>query len=327
MIFKTRHFAFCLIIISGFIFTVYAKSIIIKGIWSAKGHYDQIISVDFNHNNEIIATGSDIKDNTIKLWDSKNGKLLKSIDTTANWHVAFHPRKNILVSSGNNTIVIWDLDSSNIINTIDDKIFSVRTLAFAPDGKYFATGDLSNVIKLWDGDTGNFIKEFKTGGGDCFTLDFSRDGKYLSGGGNPDFYIWDISTGNIVHTLKTYTQDMQYDANIDTFSVAFSPDTTMLASGGADHKIRLWDVSTGLLLKAYKVPPARINKIKFSPDGKILVFGTYKILGVLNVSTGVISDIKNAHKGAVTGLDFSSDGKYFATGAKDKTLKMWQVLP
>ncbi|PKL38280.1 MAG: hypothetical protein CVV44_10340 [Spirochaetae bacterium HGW-Spirochaetae-1] len=327
MIFKIRYFAFCFIIISGLIFAGYAKNIIIKGIWSAKGHYDQIISVDFNYNNEIVATGSDVRDKTVKLWDSKNGKLLKTIETDANWHVAFHPKKNILVSSGNNTIVIWDVDGSKIINKIDDKIFSVRTLAFSPDGKYFATGDLSNVIKLWDGDTGNFIKEFKTGGGDCFTLDFSPDGKYVSGGGNPDFYIWDISTGNIVHTLKTYTEDMRYDANIDTFSVAFSPDTKMLASGGADHKIRLWDVTTGLLLKVYKVPPARINKVEFSPDGKILVFGTYKILGVLNVSTGQISEIKNAHKGAVTDLDFSSDGKFFATGAKDKILKMWRVLP
>jgi WD40 repeat protein len=68
------------------------------------------------------------------------------------------------------------------------------------------------------------------------------------------------------------------------YSVAFSPDGTILASGSGDHKIKLWDVATGKEQATLKGHTGGVYSVAFSPDGTILASGsldgTIKLWGV-----------------------------------------------
>ncbi len=59
------------------------------------------------------------------------------------------------------------------------------------------------------------------------------------------------------------------------YSVAFSPDSKMLASGSADQTIELWNLNTGQQLRALKGHLGAVYSVAFSPDSKTLASGSY----------------------------------------------------
>src|SRR5262249_3300252 len=56
-----------------------------------------------------------------------------------------------------------------------------------------------------------------------------------------------------------------------TYSVAFSPDSSTLASLGGDRTLRRWDLKTGKELDRSVGHLASVTALSFSPDGKHLV--------------------------------------------------------
>ncbi len=112
-------------------------------------------------------------------------------------------------------------------------------------------------------------------------------------------------------------------------SVAFSPDSTFLASGSADGTIVLWDVAhqtpIGQPLVGHTGP---IYSVAFSPDGKILATGSEDNTIILwDVSKRrPLSSPLVGHLEWVRGLDFSPDGKLLASASADTTIILWDVV-
>jgi WD40 repeat protein len=58
------------------------------------------------------------------------------------------------------------------------------------------------------------------------------------------------------------------------YSVAFSPDGSLIASGSADTTIKLWRVADGTLLQTYdQETVAGVLSIQFSPNGRLFGYG------------------------------------------------------
>jgi WD40 repeat protein len=143
----------------------------------------------------------------------------------------------------------------------------------------------------------------------------------------PDLWFWDEKTGKKANAGKGHTKGV--------LRIALSSDGAMAASAADDQTVRLWDVATGRNTATFdKLPKWSSIGLTFSPDGKVLAMdykgehGDIKKSGtvlLLEVPTGKILAKLEGHKGVVTCVAFSGDGRLLATGSVEGEIKIWSL--
>ncbi len=108
----------------------------------------------------------------------------------------------------------------------------VTAVAFSPDGRAIASGNVDGAVRLWARATGELLRALEGNGGSVRSVVFSPAGKLLASGSSDGVQLWDTATGELLQTLEEHTWAVT--------AVAFSPDGGMLASGSRDRTVRLW---------------------------------------------------------------------------------------
>jgi len=79
-----------------------------------------------------------------------------------------------------------------------------------------------------------------------------------------------VATGQLLQTLTRKPQ-ARYDWQVNTVSLAFSPDGTELAGGGEDGVIGIWEIRTGRHLTDLVGHSDTPYGLAFSPDKRTVV--------------------------------------------------------
>ncbi|RYP17410.1 hypothetical protein DL765_004540 [Monosporascus sp. GIB2] len=109
-------------------------------------------------------------------------------------------------------------------------------------------------------------------------------------------------------------------------SVAFSPNSQLVASASRDATVRIWSVTTGVCQQTLEGHSDSVNSVAFSPGGQFLASGSNdKTIKIWSVATGEERQTFESHSGNVNSVAFSSDGQFVASGSDDKTVKIWLV--
>lgn len=123
--------------------------------------------------------------------------------------------------------------------------------------------------------------------------------------------VWDAQTGKHMRTLEGHL------AGIST--IAWSPDSTTLATGSDDKLIRLWDRASG---NPYPIPLAGhhnyVISVAFSPKGNMLVSGSFdEALFLWDLRARSQMRSLPAHSDPIGGVDFVRDGTLVASCSTD----------
>lgn len=94
--------------------------------------------------------------------------------------------------------------------------------------------------------------------------------------------------------------------------VAWSSDGTLLATGGADGLIRLWDATTGVLWRILGGGGAWVEHMAWSDDGARMASAAGKTVRVWTPRGEMLHHF-DTHESTVTGLQWSAQGRAFAT--------------
>ena len=112
----------------------------------------------------------------------------------------------------------------------------------------------------------------------------------------------------------------------NVWSVAFSPDSKMLASASLDQTVRLWNVNSGQLLHTLIGHTNEVLSVVFSPDGQTLVSASWDgTIRLWNPRNGKLKRTLTEHKGGVGSVAFSPDGQTLASGSADQTIRLWNT--
>lgn len=204
-----------------------------------EGHSSWVEKVSFSPDGKMIASTS--ADNTVKLWDAKDGKniaTLKGHTGTVNG-VRFSPNGETIAStSADKTIRLWNL-SGKELKTLDKHGDTVNSVSFSSDGKRIASASNDGTIKLWNLD-GKELKTLKGHSRGVDSVTFSPDGKFLaSTSQDGTIRLWN-SNGQEPKILRVRKSNF--------LGVVFSADSKTLTSISEDGTLTSWSLDLDKLL-------------------------------------------------------------------------------
>ncbi|MCP6760896.1 MAG: CHAT domain-containing protein [Fischerella sp. CENA71] len=284
------------------------------------GHQDEVWSVSFSPDNQLIATAS--ADKTVKIW-SREGRELKTLEGHRGLvaSVSFSPdSQTIATASFDKTIKLWNLQGQEL-KTIEGHKGWVYSVSFSPDGKMIASASKDGTVRLWNRDGKLLQPPFKVpapadkSDGGLNTVIFSSDARTIAASS------WDKTVR--LWSLKDRQEKILRGHQDAVNSVSFSPDGKMLVTGSRDQTIKLWSLE-GKELKTLKGHTDEVSSVNFSPDGQTIVSAGFdKTVRLWNLNAEELKPSLTGHNGQVNQVVFSPDGKTIASAGFDKTAKFW----
>lgn len=224
----------------------------------------------------------------------------------------------LLTGSADRMVGAWNTDS------LETDKFSVNV--GAPVFSLLKLGDLLFIgqgeggIHLVDMASKKEIRHLKYHVRPVFDMILDRDkGRLYSLGGEGNLSIIAMDDYSLMWSIPI-SDDKLRCALIDS-------DQSRLLVGSSDGVIRILETDYFNLLHEISAHEGGVYDMKWLQNGKLITGGRDGHLRYWEWSSGCLSQIEAvpAHNYAIYSIDVAPKGAFFATGSRDKTVKIWRV--
>jgi WD40 repeat protein len=105
--------------------------------------------------------------------------------------------------------------------------------------------------------------------------------------------------------------------------VGFTRDASRILSVGSDSTLKVWNRLDGALIHKFTLPEEPLLAAFLPDDGWVAVGCTNGSLQLVALTNGAVLWTVPAHRGKLTGLAFSPDGRSLVTTGRDNVVRRW----
>ena len=305
-------------------------------------------SVALSADGQTIAVAS--RDGNVRLYELATGKEGAQIQASGGVaRMVFAPDGKSLATRDNDGVIHqWELATakemrkygtgSNVNQSVVVNGQLVSTggcgagVAFSPDGKRIASPKSIlkpgqpplGQVQIWSVETGKEVQSIKDDEANGSTIAFAPDSKTLAWAAeNGRIRLFDSDNGKEIRSFG------QQDTSVT--GLAFSPDGKSLAAHDTDAVVRVYDLENGKELRQLGDKEADPSgggsqSLAYSPDGQTLAVTRDNSVRLWTLATGKeILPVASGHRGGVSSLVVSADGKTMTSLGADPVVRQWDM--
>jgi len=209
------------------------------------------------------------------------------------------------------------------VHTLSISQADVSTVAINGSGEWLAFGAAGlGQLLVWEWQSESYVLKQQGHSYDMNALAFSPDGTVIAtGADDAKVKLWSASSGFCFATLADHTAPVT--------AVCFGPAAgRVVLTSSLDGTVRAYDL---LRYKNFRVlcapDPVGFSCLAVDPSGEVVCAGgvdPFEIY-VWALQTGKLLDVLAGHKAPLSCLSFDAASGTLASGAWDKTVKVWNV--
>jgi WD40 repeat protein len=302
-----------------------------RRIHSFRAHDDYVRDIIFSPDGEKLISAGD--DGRVRIWDYRQETLLNEHAEHGGYvyAVSAGPAGSNVVSGGDNgSLYVYNFDAQEIVFQASgiserdpeqgEEPQDFMCAAFHPREEVVAAGTIDGRIYVYDSAEGELLEELEGAGEAVYLLRFSPDGRYLfSTGSEYKITIWDYPSLTKAAVLEGFSDYV--------WAVDVTADNSYLLCGDASGIVHLFSMNDFSRQNRFQVYQSAVTDIAAQPgsnrfatsseSGRVDVWGLpggkrYKSLGT-------------PHTSMITGIEYSSDGKYLVTAELNGNCAVWQA--
>lgn len=272
--------------------------------------------------------------------------------------LASHPASDmLLLGTASGKVVVWDPEQGERIHVIQAHGKDVTRIVFTANGRRFLTASVDGFVHWWDHQF-NRLQGYSTGS-PLYCAAISPRGRELATGGQDrKLRIWDVETGNLLHTLEGHAEAVSACLwTTDKILVSAASDGTMRAwevdfrrairsfrghdehvsqlcrsqignwyvSASWDHSIRVWNFQHREKF-AFPVGTNSVTAISMTSDETLLAAAYWDgMVRIWNVERGKLHDEFQAHADCLMSCVFVPGSQSLVTVDQEGTLRSWNL--
>lgn len=299
------------------------------------GHRDEIYSIDFNGDGNLLASGG--MDETIIIWNVRKRKKIKRLReripyTNTIYSVVMTDDGEYVFAAGEDIYIKkWDWRRRKIVDKLPMHPNRINSLALNRYNTLLASASNDRSIKVWNVMTGDLLVTLENFDSPVEEATFHPSSDrllaayYMGINDTANNFISNQSIGRIANLdYDNTTIEWHFKNNQGVLDLAVNPHDNTVLVAGVDRTIRQYSINNGNFYKELGAS-THINDIEYIPENnQLLVAGDDGYVKIWDMSRGLISGIIDTKvNGTVTAISYNQHTGQLVT-AVESIVQFWK---